>query len=314
VILIVASDEDVHARRVAQEIEHIGAPAAIFDWRTAANTSVASLRYGTDRARRSVRLLDDHRAFDLREVDAVWTRRVGPATVPPSILGVDQRSFVAAEWWDLLYGLLDGPHAVSPLDAQRSATKPAQLARAPRAGLTIPDTLITSDPLEAGGFIDEHGGRVVHKTMNSPRDRLLATLRWEERHRSDLARLPLVPTIFQELIEGPRDLRVTVIGTTCYAASIEGGASAKHVDSRLDVDVPIIPFELPPALASALIDLMGLLGLTFATIDLKQAWDGTFYFLELNPQGQFLYIEILTGLPITAGMARHLAGLESRSA
>jgi hypothetical protein len=93
VILIVASDEDVHARRVAQEIEHIGAPAAIFDWRTAANTSVASLRYGTDRARRSVRLLDDHRAFDLDEVDAVWTRRVCPATVPPSILGVYRPGF-----------------------------------------------------------------------------------------------------------------------------------------------------------------------------------------------------------------------------
>lgn len=313
-ILIVAPDDDVHALRVAQELERIGAPAAIFDWRTAAKTSVSSLRYGIDRTRRSVRLLDGNGAFDLDEVDAVWTRRVGPATVPASILGVDRRSFVAAEWRDLLYAMLDGPHAVSPLDAQRSATKPSQLARAPHAGLTIPDTLITSDPLEAGGFIDEHHGRVVHKTMNSPRDRLLATLVWEERHRSDLAHLPLVPTIFQELIEGPRDLRVTIIGTTCYAASIEGGASSKHVDSRLDVDAPIIPFELPPALASALVDLLGLLGLTFATIDLKQAWDGTFYFLELNPQGQFLYIEILTGLPIVAGMARHLAGLEGRTA
>ena len=36
--------------------------------------------------------------------------------------------------------------------------------------------------------------------------------------------------------------------------------------------------------------------------------NGEHVFLELNPQGQFLYIEILTGLPISEALVQFLAG------
>jgi glutathione synthase/RimK-type ligase-like ATP-grasp enzyme len=52
---------------------------------------------------------------------------------------------------------------------------------------------------------------------------------------------------------------------------------------------------------------MGELGLVFGTIDLKVADNGDHVFLEINPQGQFLYIEILTGLPISNALADFLA-------
>jgi glutathione synthase/RimK-type ligase-like ATP-grasp enzyme len=55
------------------------------------------------------------------------------------------------------------------------------------------------------------------------------------------------------------------------------------------------------------------LGLKFAAVDIKESSDGTFYFLELNPQGQFLYVEILTGLPIAAAMAKYLTDLDAQS-
>ena len=251
-------------------------------------------------------------ALDLADVGAVWTRRVKPATVSPSILDLEQRRFAAAEWRDLLYGLFDGAWAVSPLAAQRGATKPQQLARAPLAGLAIPETLITSDPSEATDFIDAHRGMVVHKAMNGPSDRLLETSRWDERNRAELQRLRRAPTIFQELIEGPRDLRVTMIGTTCFTAAVDTGSS-RHVDSRLAIDVPMTAYDLPASVEASLVRLMTTLGLKFATIDIKESSDGTLYFLELNPQGQFLYVEILTGLPIAAAMARYLTELDAQS-
>lgn len=52
---------------------------------------------------------------------------------------------------------------------------------------------------------------------------------------------------------------------------------------------------------------MATLGLVFGTIDLKITHDGEYVFLEVNPQGQFLYVENLTGLPITLALARLLA-------
>jgi len=176
-ILIIAPEADVHARRVAQEIEMLGAHAAIVDWRAAGAGTVASIGFCSDGPHRMIRVGGTGPALDLAAIGAVWTRRVGPATVSPSILDTEQRRFAAAEWRDLLYGLFDCASAVSPLAAQRGATKPEQLTRAPIAGLAIPDTLITSDPSETANFIDAHRGMVVHKAMNGPSDRLLAPCR-----------------------------------------------------------------------------------------------------------------------------------------
>ncbi len=53
---------------------------------------------------------------------------------------------------------------------------------------------------------------------------------------------------------------------------------------------------------------MDKLGLVFGTIDLKLADSGERVFLEVNPQGQFLYIEIQTGLPISNALAELLIG------
>lgn len=312
-IIILAPAADVHARRVSQEIVRLGGRVEIVDWRTAGSGAMASLHYAGPRLRRSIRASDDSRALDLDDAGAVWTRRVGAATVAPAIIDTEQRRFAAAEWRDLLYGLAEGPTAVSPLGAQRAATKPAQLALAPRAGLLIPETLITSDPVDAAAFIDDHAGRVVHKVMTGPADRLLATSRWDERHRADLDRLRLAPTIFQELVEGPRDIRVTMIGTEALAVAFDRGRNPGPVDSRLDLDVPVTRYDLPAGVQASLVRLMTALGLAYATIDLKEGWDGTLYFLELNPQGQFLYVEILTGLPIAATMGRHLVELDGQA-
>ena len=80
-----------------------------------------------------------------------------------------------------------------------------------------------------------------------------------------------------------------------------------EVDSRLDPDAPCTSYELPSNVAAALFRLMDELGLVFGTIDLKLDVNGEHVFLEINPQGQFLYIEILTGLPISQALAELLA-------
>jgi glutathione synthase/RimK-type ligase-like ATP-grasp enzyme len=49
------------------------------------------------------------------------------------------------------------------------------------------------------------------------------------------------------------------------------------------------------------------LGLVFGAIDLKLTDTGKHVLLEVNPQGQFLYIELLTGLPISDALTEFLA-------
>ena len=60
--------------------------------------------------------------------------------------------------------------------------------------------------------------------------------------------------------------------------------------------------------SAALFQVMNELGLLFGTIDLKLTHSNEYVFFEVNPQGQFLYIEILTGQPISDAVAALLAG------
>jgi glutathione synthase/RimK-type ligase-like ATP-grasp enzyme len=310
VIVILAPPEDLHARRVAQEIELLGETAQIISWLRAARGLRASLSYAGALAEVLIQSEQDGPATRLTDVRAIWARRPSPPFIPAAVIDAEHRRFARQEWQDLLEGLtlslgLDAV-MVNPLPAQRSAVKPYQLAMAQRIGLRVPETLITSDPVRAQRFIDGHQGRVVHKAMTSPRNAFVDTRRWQEADRGALHQLLVAPAIFQQLVEGPTDIRATIVGQEIYAAAIRTEQSRAGLDSRLDLDVPTTAYEIPREIAARLQSLMAALGLTFATIDLKVDDAGQLHFLELNPQGQFLYIEILTGLPIAAAVARLL--------
>ena len=49
------------------------------------------------------------------------------------------------------------------------------------------------------------------------------------------------------------------------------------------------------------------LQLAYGAVDLKRTESGDYYFLEVNPAGQWQFAERLTGLPITQAMADYLA-------
>lgn len=270
----------------------------------------ASLGYTGEAAYAFIDSQQDDSATAFADVRVLWTRRPTSPAIPDTVIDAEHRRFARQEWQDLLEGMtvslsIDA-FVVNPLPAQRAAIKPYQLAVAQRIGLRVPDTLITSDPRRAQEFVAKHQGQVVHKAMTSPRNAFVHTRLWEESDRDALHQLLIAPAIFQELIEGPTDIRATIVGDEIYAAAISTSQSRAGLDSRLDLDVPTVACELPSDIAAQLQSLMAELGLIFATVDLKVDVNGQLYFLELNPQGQFLYVEVLTGLPIAAAVARLL--------
>jgi glutathione synthase/RimK-type ligase-like ATP-grasp enzyme len=64
---------------------------------------------------------------------------------------------------------------------------------------------------------------------------------------------------------------------------------------------------LPPEIIAKLHELMTRLGLVYGAIDLRLTPEGRYVFLEINPAGQFLYVEYATGQPIAAALARTLS-------
>jgi len=74
----------------------------------------------------------------------------------------------------------------------------------------------------------------------------------------------------------------------------------------MNLDIKYATHQLPPDTATKLHELMNRLGLVYGAIDLRLTPDGRYVFLEINPAGQFLYIEKATGQPITAALAQTL--------
>jgi glutathione synthase/RimK-type ligase-like ATP-grasp enzyme len=217
------------------------------------------------------------------------------------------QQYLQREWTEMISGVfasMDHAWFVNDPQRQNSAVKPLQLRLAEQLGLRIPDTLITNDPVAAATFIDRHERRVVHKTLTAPRHRFLPTKAWSESDRDVLDQLVIAPTIFQEMVTNCLELRITVVGEQVFAAAFRPAAGL--IDGRLDVGTPYCAHALPYELSRRLLALVRQLGLVFSTIDMKLTDDGEYVFLELNPMGQYLYIEILAGLPLTAAIAELL--------
>jgi len=305
-ILILSNPQDVHARHIAKQLRLRGREVVCFSRADFGTGASLAFRPGADQG--AIRLADGTRIIS-DDVSAVWYRRPGSVASDPTISDELDRSFAENEWMHALDGFFTSvfPRIVSPPLKQRAATKPIQLSLASRLGLRVPETLITSDPEEALTFVAAHQGRVVHKAMTAPPHQFIDTRAWDSEASRHIADISLCPTIFQERIVGPADVRATVVGEQIFSACIQSASGRASVDSRLDSDAPCAPYDLPSDVEAAILRLMNELELLFGTVDLKVTDCGEHVFLEVNPQGQFLYIEILTGLPISNALADFLA-------
>ena len=136
---------------------------------------------------------------------------------------------------------------------------------------------------------DEHGYRLPLTTTLPP--------------GHSLESVALAPTMFQPYVDKAFELRCVVMGDKIFAAKLDSQASE---DSRIDWrggDPEHEIFELPKSVQVSLRRLMDSFDLNFASLDMIVTPDGEFVFLELNPNGQWLWLEYELGMPLVATMA-----------
>jgi hypothetical protein len=309
-ILIISSVHDYHSRVVQRHLETRGHRVFIADILELGHG--AEISYWPEDPGKTEWRRADGQCIRLGDVQAVWLRRSFPPRVPRQVTEAAERYFIRREWGELLRGVLvtlEAPFVNDPI-ATLYATKPLQLALAQRAGLNVPTTVITNSARRAMEFVTPHPERVVHKTFSPYLPRMLTTKAWEEGDLRHLRELELAPTIFQTLVAGERELRITIVGDCVFAAEHEPA----FLDGRSDFSATYRPHDLPTSVRRALLRLMKSLRLVFGTVDMKIDASGAYHFLEVNAQGQFLWIEIETGLPLSAAMANLLCDLASGTA
>jgi ATP-grasp ribosomal peptide maturase len=257
-------------------------------------------------------------SVDLRDIRSIYLRRPTAFILPSSMTDAEQR-FAAREARRGIGGLLMSlscswvNHPSRTADAEY---KPYQLTTAAACGLAVPRTVITNVPDDADKHSAHLGDSVVYKTLASatvPDGQQVKLIYTNPVTTSDMAdsRVAFTAHQFQQRVPKVRDVRATVVGTRVFAANILGGdvTAGGLLDWRADYDTLCYePVRLPDSVESSLLRMTDCLGLSFAVADFVVTADDQHYFVDLNPNGQWGWIQEATGLPIAAALAAHLTG------
>jgi hypothetical protein len=307
-ILVIAEPHDIHARVVARQLELRGVDHAVANAADFPQRLHMSAHY--DGGRLAVSMKNGSAILDRDDVDAVWMRRFRAHEISPTIADDAVAAFAYQEARDLFLGWIASVRdVINPRNAEWQAElKPFQLFAAQEVGLRIPRTLISNAAQEIRDFVGTLDGEAIFKVMSPTQFQFTATTVFEERHLPLLAAADLAPTIFQERIRAKRHLRITVVDDETFTASIEPLREEALLDWRLDRDPKMEPFALPASVEQGIQALRRRLGLRYGAIDMILDENGEYVFLEINPGGQFLFVEIHLGLPISAAIADALVG------
>lgn len=309
-ILVISAPEDIHAQAVLKELARRGIAARLLNFSEFPMRMSVTGSFDNNGHHDFVLTFANGAKVPMSDVSAVWWRRPQPFGVPAEVKDPVHRQFAYTESATVFQGIWQSSRALWINDVMRDAAaahKPWQLSLAKEIGLTIPETLITNDPDEAKAFWQRFPGEVIYKPFlqNAHAWRETRILRPEEEAMAGAVRL--APVLFQRYIPGQADLRVTVIGDRLFAAAADLGQARYEADVRLNNDIPYQRHELPGDVEDKLFTLMRRLGLEYGAIDLRLTPDGEYFFFEVNPAGQFLYVEYATGQPIAAALADRLA-------
>lgn len=333
-VVVVSHRDDVHARAVLAKLAAVGGAAScgiLFDTATFPMASDVAVRFdGTDTlavypalpdlygqgARSVMRQAPDSARTHvaLARCRSIYWRRPRPAIVDDALAFPDLQQYVAKCARETIEGLLErlalhGRVVDAPSAVARADLKVLQLDLAREVGLHVPRTLITNSPPDARAFIDavrRDGADVISKSPSDLRHFAAHTelVDAEMHRRCDAIRY--APVILQERITGGADVRLIVVGERLFGMAQTPGAGFADVDSRADPSPRREPYEVPDDLRHLVLDLQGRLGLRFGAYDFKCDASGTPYFLEVNPSGQWLFVELATREPIAEALARFL--------
>lgn len=249
--------------------------------------------------------------IDLHSFSAVYFRRPELPEISGTDLTDAEKYFVRGELMlslEGIYKLVRSAYWVSPLYSIRQAeNKIYQLEVAQSLGFVIPETIVTNKREHFTEFYQENNADCIIKPLKSglvedgTNQKLIFTSILESIPQAS-DEIESCPQLFQRNIHKKADVRVTVVGAKVFATAIH---SQKTVETRIDWrhgETPLehTTIELPDNIQSKCVELTRYLGLRFGAIDLILDKQGKFIFLEINPNGQWAWIEKRTGYPISS--------------
>lgn len=242
-------------------------------------------------------------------VRGIWIRRPQWPVISPLVSDPLDRAFAQQEAIAAMGGAWRSleDRCVSPPDALQAARwKVAQIGLAHSLGLAVPPSIVSSDPASIEAFRRHHGPCVL-KAVGDARVAISCSERvgytTELQLEDPVNGARFAPVLIQKLIDKVADWRVTLVGRRLFPVRMTV-PTASPVDVRA-VEPSSVSFEPRPVesrLASHLVEFAASFGLRYGAFDLAEDREGSLWFLECNPAGQWAWLEKPSGLDITGAL------------
>jgi len=112
-------------------------------------------------------------------------------------------------------------------------------------------------------------------------------------------------TLLQRYVDKAFDVRLTVVGERMFPVAIHAGSVPARLDWRTDYGSLTYNADIavPPEVAFGVRSLMRGLGLFFGALDFAVQPDGSWWFLEINANGNWHWLVKNAGVPLVDAMA-----------
>lgn len=319
-ILIISSKQDIHLDAVIPHLNVLQVPFIRLNTEDFPQKADIVWKLDGEKSDGILQLYGLHEVW-LSEITGCWYRKPFPPKANAKLKTKQAKDFAEKESNAFLAGLYtylaDRFWINYPPDTVKAAHKQSNLVLASTLGLTVPRTLITTNPEAAKEFFQQCGGNVITKTLSNYayKDRQkqyhsIFTHKVTPQDMKCIDDVVFAPTQFQEYVEKKVELRITVVGEKIFACEIHSQESEKSKIDWRNYDFENVehqPHQLPRPIEDKLLQMLRRLNLNYGAFDFIVTPDNRYVFLELNPNGQYLWIELLTKMPISQTIAELLA-------
>jgi hypothetical protein len=309
-LLIFGSENDGHVQSVLSKLNRITVPY-VCRFSEFANNFAASVQLKENCTSINLRHRDGT-TISLDRLEAVWWWRPGSFSISKDS-ALSEHLFLEFShfWTGLLSVLPENTRCYNHFHAESLvSSKLYQLKTAMECGLKVPETLIASDPTAARKFSREHK-QVVFKALHASESLWRPTQLLTRELVAQLDAVYSSPVIFQEYIDGDFEYRVTLIDDVVHSVVFDVSHASYRYDARVDASLPRRQIELPQSVTEPLKRFMSASGLRYGAFELKESKNGKLFFLEVNPSGEFLFLDLTAGTRIAESLAGALSATKA---
>ncbi len=253
------------------------------------------------------RIITNNWELSSDEVKSVWYRRPKFSEFTEKFSTQDDFNFAFRESSSFLMNLwavLNNKSWINnPFDLYRAERKAFQLKIANECKFDIPNTLISNHFSLITEFINSHKRNVIVKPIShggfgkNDEYAIYTTDLENNDYVLNEDTIKSSPFILQEKIKDKYDVRVTIFGEKVFAHKIISAKKSNHIDWRVlkpdEINYELI--DIPNKTLESIIVFMHKLNLKYGALDFVVDSFNNWYFIEINPNGQFAWLEIANG-------------------